>query len=186
MSHERKSWKSSKNAHFWKQFLINETAVCHTAEQFDYLIPNLYYIFYPFNVTELLIASKAILRISKNLSKIIDLRWPSFRQIHRETVLLSELNGLTYAFCSTSHIDRYEFDNCLVFKVKIIRYFEATIAVVLGIDDLAVVLGVLGRVGWGRRHLVYGVSPLSDPYQFLFWPGQISPLNKNWLSIPSN
>ena len=43
-------------------------------EQFDNLIPNLYYIFYLFNVTELISASKTDIRICKNLSKITDLR----------------------------------------------------------------------------------------------------------------
>ena len=98
-----KIWKTNKKWPFLKRVSCQWDSNFQPAKQFNHLQPNLYYIFYLFNVTESLTDSKTNIKISKNSSAGTDLRWPSFRQIYRETVLLLELNSLTYAFCSTGH-----------------------------------------------------------------------------------
>ena len=56
------------------------------------------------NVIELLTTIKTLTKQTKNTSKIIDLRGPLKTADHCGAVLLFELNSLTYAFCSTSHV----------------------------------------------------------------------------------
>jgi hypothetical protein len=71
------------------------------------------------------------------------------------------------------------FDNLIVLKVKPVGDFENGFGeVVISGDDLAVALGVLGRLGISSRHLVFGVSLLSVTYQFFPKSGHISPTPK--------
>tara|TARA_B110000444_G_C18805030_1_gene579483 strand:- start:313 stop:528 length:216 start_codon:yes stop_codon:yes gene_type:complete len=64
-------------------------------------------------------------------------------------------------------------------QVKAVGDFENGFGeVVISGDDLAVALGVLGRVGISSRHLVFDVSLLSGPYQFMPKSGHMSPTPK--------
>ena len=70
----------------------------------DNQIPKFYNTNDRLNVTELLTTIRTSTKQTKNTSKNIDLRGRLKTADHCGAVLLFELNSLTYAFCSTSHI----------------------------------------------------------------------------------